>query len=719
MPRFVDVSDTVVARTVLDAGKRIWVNASESASLQDAVTEAQTDEKSVYIPAGTYTITSEVATPNLINVAGDGPGSVVISQTSDDVNGVRVDGNVQYLTIGGFAVEHSNQQDRNNSATAALYLDGGIQFSEVGNLLLSGGFYGLRATGGSGNNVEFNNTFSNIRVKNWWKAAYSFESVGSGSVHTNLYCSSISTGSVWRAVQCWDFSGEFHRLNIERSTIRDCVIDLASGHDVSFHGLHTEELSMISKGTTPLDGAMNAAVIRTTGKGIQKIDQWTIDTCHFGPYIVDIDGMTASGTTARAVLKLMNFQQKTASGHGIEVGDTIYVEGADTATSSAYNGAKTVTAVGADWVEFTITGSPASPADVNSGSDCITVSLGGSLINAICLVYASGDAGKIHIGNMHIRDTRVVGASASRRQNLLRLFKADTQSRAELQIDNISFAGQRSNHSHWLEPRIITGYSRTSNVSTFYFDQPHNLRSDTALHVYSAGDATFNGVYTSLTPVSRYAVSVSNTGSDLSLTRDTATRAIMRTFQISSVSRAANYATITTTSDHGLYSATTADGVGLRVAIRADDTDYNGSDVLILSVPSTTTFVVRNVGSDSGTTSDTGSVMLIEGGLSVGALTEVSGMSGPVSIGELDEYCCVLNPGPIAAGSTANATNNVQRADAGQDVVELIGIDNRDGRLNYYGEVSGTNQVQIKVTNPTAGSITPAAMVVRYRIVRS
>lgn len=35
------------------------------------------------------------------------------------------------------------------------------------------------------------------------------------------------------------------------------------------------------------------------------------------------------------------------------------------------------------------------------------------------------------------------------------------------------------------------------------------------------------------------------------------------------------------------------------------------------------------------------------------------------------------------------------------------------------GEVSATNQVQIKVGNPTAGSITPAACVVRYRIVRA
>lgn len=670
--------------------------------------------------AATYPLDAEAVCPGL-DLVGAGPDRTIFQQATNGVNGLKLAGLAQYLDIRGFTVQYTTQQTRYDAVSAGLLLADGIEFSEVGLIVVRGACYGVRATSAGGHASEFNNRIYTMRVYGWWKAAYSFESAGSGSLHENLYASSVACPSVWRCLECHDFSGEFIRINLERSTVRDCVINLTTDHDVSFYGLHMEEISMIAKGFTPLDGSVSNALIRTTGAGVQKFDQWTIDTCHFGGYIVAPGGLTRSGTTAHAVLKLMGFQQKTISGHGIEVGDQIFIEGADTGTSNGYNGIQTVTAIGADWVEFTVAGSPATPSDIASGSDCVTVSLGDNVVNAVSIFYAAGNAGKIHVGNLHLRDIRVIGATASRRASMLRLMRVDANSTcpAELYIDRISTAGQRSVNSHWLSPRVITGYKRVSNVSTFYFDRPHNLRTDTPLHVYLAADATFNGVYTALTPVSRYAVSVTNAGSDKTLTRDTATRAIMRTAQIASVARSGNYATITTTADHGLYSASTADGVGLRVAIRADDSGYNTDDALILDVPSTTTFVVRNVGSDLSTTADAGSVMLIEGGLASVTLNDQANMGGPITIGELNEYCAVINTGAITSLATAASTQNVQRADTTRDTVELIGVQGRDGRLTYWGEVSATNQVQIKVGNPTAGSITPAVCVVRYRIVRS
>jgi hypothetical protein len=98
-------------------------------------------------------------------------------------------------------------------------------------------------------------------------------------------------------------------------------------------------------------------------------------------------------------------------------------------------------------------------------------------------------------------------------------------------------------------------------------------------------------------------------------------------------------------------------------------------------------------------------------------LTETVGMSTPVKCGDLDKYCTVIDTGAISAGATASATNNVQRTEVTYDAVEIVGIQGRDGRLTYFGEVSAENQVQIKVGNPTAGSITPDPCVVRERIV--
>lgn len=726
-------ADAAAARAVIGASGITVVNAKDysavgndtnddTAELASAATAAHAGNR-LLIPAGTYKVTDVVDLSGQgLNAEGAGAEATIIKQYTSNKGGVVFGGDVsssaQWGHLRGLAVVYNTTQTRAHTNSVGFLFPDGLQFSEVSELLVRGAHHGFQASGG-GNESEFNNLFHTLRAYDCWRA-FTFESGGSGSARQNLYASAPSRSSVWQILSCSDFSGEFTRTNLEHSTVRDVVINLTTGHDVSFRGLHMEGLSLNGRGFTTPDGNLSSALIRTTGQGILNIDQWTIDTCHFGAHMIIPSGLTRSGTTAHAQFNLMGFQQKVYGGHGLEVGDSVFLEGADVSTSNGYNGAHTVTAVGSDWVEFTVSGSPATPADVASGSDCIALNLGDQVCTAIDLFLAEGTAGKVHVGNLHMRDIRVIGATASRRQNMLRVLRAaGVDNHADVRIDNISFAGQRG--GLWREPQKLVGFSRASNVGTLYFARPHNLHAASVLHVYGAGDSSFNGVYTTLTAVSRYAVQVASTGTNETLFSDNGT-AIVRTFQIASVARTGNYATITTTGDHGLYSASDDNGIGLRVAIRASAaTAYNTDDALIIDVPSTTTFKIRNVGTNQGTTSDSGSVMLIEGGLSTAALEDgTQPMGGVIRVGDLDEYAAVIEAGAVSANSTGDIRwLDVQRLDPARDVVELVGVSSRDGRLNYYAEPHTTNQVQFEVGNPTAGSITPANCFVRYRVVRS
>lgn len=676
-----------------------------------AIQNALNESEQIIFPSLEFDISSKVTGSDHAEIVGLANARIMQTSSAD---GVELSG--QYKNNSNISIDYSTAQDRGDSATANLIFNDS-QFSSIDNVFLQNGYYGFQEKG-SGDDACYNNSISNIRVKDHWRAAYSFTSGGSGSFHSNLYASAINRSSVYRMFESTDQSGEFIRLNLERASVRDTCFNILIGNNISFYGINTENISIFSRGTTATDGSLKGSCFYVSSQGTLKISQWYIESCHFGAMMVARGGLTRTGTTAKAVFNLMGFQQKTTGGHGIEVGDTVFIEGADTSTSNEYNGSQTVTAVGADYIEFTVSGSPATPADINSGADCVTVSIGDSVNINTPLFYFDGNAGNVELDTLHVRDTRVIGATPSRRSTLFRYARFSSGNPGRLYIDKVSLAGQRSTMSNWLEPANVIGYSRSSNVSTIYFDRPHNLKGDSVLHIYSATDTSFNGVYTTLNPVSRYAVSVSNTGSDATLARDTGAKAIQRTFQISNVERSSNYATITTTADHGLYSTTAEDGSGLQVSIRADDSAFTVENALIIEVPSTTTFIVRNAGSDIASKSDSGSVQLIEGGLATSTIHEGDALNGIVKVGDLDEYLCVIDSGAIAAGATETVTNTVQSVSTTRDTIEIVSVTPRDGRLNYFGQVSSATQCQIKASNPTAGSITPSAALVRYRVVR-
>ena len=722
--------DTVKAQNVLGLGvvaAAVGSAATDRENFVAALAAATLAQRPLVVPSGTYELDVPIELPRKIQLRGAGRDQTYFNPPNG-VDGLRVSDSAvgwsQYANIGGFTVAYPRPQTRADTESGAVTVTGGMSHSVIGELRILNAFHGIECTA-SGNFLEFQNTWESLRIHDCW-IGMTVRGNGSGSYHENIYIAAQGRTSVLRMLDILDFSGEFHRLNIEHANVRDVAINNSIAANVSFNGLHMEGLSFNTAGTT-LDGASGTTVYQTSGAGVQSIDNWSIDTCHFGPHIVAPSGMTRDGLTVRVALTLIPISQKYRGGHGIEVGDSIFIEGADTGTSAEYNGAHTVTAVdstspGQSWLEFVLSsGTPATPADINTGSDCITVSLGTSVLYAIPLVTGTGAAGTVNINSLHMRDIRITGATAARRLDMIRFSRSGVA--MKVNVGNLSLTGQRGTHAFWTERHAVVGVARTSNVATLHFLRPHNLRSDSVLHVTGLTNTALNGVHAGgLTITSAFAVEVASTGSDITLVSDSGL-ALLRHAQIASVERTGKYATITTTADHGLYNSDSNEGqsgIGLQVSIEADDATYSVTNALILSVPSATTFTVRDEGADSVSAADAGSVQLIENGLNGDLERRDTGAAGGLfRCADFDEYCTVIASGSIATDTvTSQRLHNVQRAVLKSDVVEIVGVNPRDELLNYTGKVYATNQVNIIVSNPTAGSLTPSRAVVRFRVVR-
>lgn len=695
------------ARTVETRLREINVPIAGYDTPANALAAAQTDKNFLQAGAVTYALTATLDVDGtgetISGLKGRGQNRTIFSQGTDNTPGVSSSG--RFMHLSGFSIEAASDQTYADTNGANLLLENTFTFSSVRDLWLLGGYYGIQCIG-TGSAQQYNCTFDNIRVSDWYKAAWSYGN-GSGSFYSNHYASAIGRDAVDMFLVCDNINSEFVRMNMERATVRDKVVSLSIADCVSFLGLNMEEVSIISKGSTALNAqSLNPAFFFSSGRGTVTVRNWFMDSVHVGGYMVT--SLTRVGTTATAVLNMMEFQQKLASGHGIRVGDTIFNEGA---ADAAYNGAFTVTAVTLDSVTFEVVGSPVTPAEIEAGADCIVISLGNTLPNSIPLVHLSGGAQNFVIDGLHMRDMRVIAKNASRRSTLLRAAKYDTGA-GRVFIKNLTFGEQLGAYTHWLEPRKVTGYSRTANVATMYFNRPHNMRADTILNVYGCtADASFNGKTAgSLTAASRFAVSFANVGADVALTRETAGAAIMQSLLVTNVSRVGNVATVEVSAAHGL-------DPGLQIAGQFADPTYNTSNALVLSTPTDSSFTYRCEQADSASAADTGSIMVMEGGLATSTIEEGTPMVGLLELGDLDEYCGVFAPGAVAAGATGVNTYNVQRATVARDAISyrIIG---GDSRLTYSVIVSATNQVQVRAFNPTGGSITPTPCEVRFKVDR-
>lgn len=700
---------------------------NEATALNAAAAIATANLMPVTLATGTALVSSQVNVTATGGIVGFGPERSKITASHTDAPILRV-GNGQNQKISGVSTEYATLPTDPNAV--CLYIEAGSQFSEFSNLRMTGGYYGIYAPGTSGVS-EFNNSWSNIRIRNWVHSAILF-SDGSGSSRINHYMSAVGVPSVLRAITVNNANSEWLRLNIERATIIDAVYYGIVDHNVSFLGLNMEGITLTSRGFYDGVNVASGAIFRRTGQGTGIAQTFFIDSCHFGAHMVDyqLGLVNTSGTTWRAYINNMGMQQKVLGGLGINVGYRIYIEGG---SETPFAGAAyTVTAAGKDgsgndYIEFTVAGSWTTPAPIASGADCITVSIGDQLNFCQPIVEMAGNAQEFEIDGLHMRDNRTIGATSSRRKNMLRTLKLADGRSGRVRIRRISTMGQRSANSHWLEQQRVRGYSVSAGVATVTFSSVHNLRADSPIHIIDATKADLNGrVATTLTIVDRFTVSFATAATDTAgglYVRDSGARVLLGTYSITNVVRANGYATITVSADHGLFGGDPS-GVGLRVCIACSDTTYStatGDDALIVAVPSTTTFVVRDTDANSASAAATGTVMLIEAGLASEAITENAGSGDVIEYGDYEEYCTIVAVAALAAGGTVTNTDTVpSRYVVGRHRWSLVNytVLSGSGSFAVSGTVSAPGQHQATVANIGTGAAT-AVLKIRYRIDRS
>jgi hypothetical protein len=268
----VDMNGVILAHLATGAAYNVcstaWAGGADSTGVADstaainaAVAAAITDGRPVYIPGGTYKISSALnwKAAGLV-VTGDGPKTTIISQVTDNTPVVMVAG--QQQRISGLRLGYANQQI--NTSTSAICLQfgddsvGNCFTSHFTDLQLYQGAYGMRInpalTASSG---MFSCEFENIRVLGWSISAIALEAAAAtgfsnctGCVFSNIYLHNNNTGSPANSllapvfIHSWD-EISFNQLNVEHSNVFNTdVIQLQQVGNALFNSLHLEALQL-------------------------------------------------------------------------------------------------------------------------------------------------------------------------------------------------------------------------------------------------------------------------------------------------------------------------------------------------------------------------------------------------------------------------------------------------------------------------------------------
>lgn len=285
-----------------------------TSAIQNAVTAAASSGQPVYIPAGTYKITSALNWKvNGLTVRGDGAQSTKIVQHTANTPVVQVAGSDQ--DIGGLGLAYASQEPSANTASACMTFGDdtvGSSFnSRYHDLLLQLGAYGMTVdpsiTTAAG---LFSCVLENIRVNGYAVSAISL--VGgngtgancTGCVFVNIYTQNNYSGSPaastsWPVLmQNWD-EVTFHQLNIEHGSVSGSdLLALAAVGNAVIAAMHMEDFTVSGDGHSQIyltqtskltcygltsrfntfSGASSNPVIRFNGTGNQVIVDGYEDT---------------------------------------------------------------------------------------------------------------------------------------------------------------------------------------------------------------------------------------------------------------------------------------------------------------------------------------------------------------------------------------------------------------------------------------------------------
>ena len=689
--------------------------ADDTAAIQAAIDSQRiavnTTPCLVSLSAGTYKLTATIDARCTVSgatqwddfkgIVGAGRNATTLVMHTNNVPIFRFSG--RYFSVRGFTAKFNTMQTTANTAGNVFDFEDMVYFTSFDDLLLENGYIGINSKNGEKTDVGsclFSNTFSNIRFINnrymhWRFSATGGESAGGTGNHvSNIYMSSPTVDRMYRAVERFGgYEDVWNQLNIEHTNIEDCAFFDTGGDSFTISGFHLEGVRFFC-------GSGNRSVVATNGRGRAKVDL-NIDHCFFGPH--KISGITRSSTTATATVDL--YPDATVGSHGLRVGDTVVVDGAN---ETEYNGTFTVTAVPSSTTfEYTVSGSPATPATLASGVDHMVASLGAAVSTFdFQIVRANVMAETIEL-DLRIRDVRTTGKNHAERNEVLRIASGQEPG-ARIKLRSLSTRGQLRN-AHLSSPASIVALSRTSNVATVYTRTPHRLSVGDSVYINSAA-GSYLGAATVASVVGPHRFTYANTGTDAALARTTSDVMFLKTYGTTNRSRSGNIATLT------LGAHSLLPGMRIRVAGVSGYTAGGGSAAILSTTATTISYL--SAGADESTTANTGgSVMLLDAGVSFELLTETSTSPVLVEADWLYSGCEALDFGTVNAGAAATQTTTHYGVRSGDRIDWNPSAAIPDG-LQIQAVASGTNTITWRVFNPTAGNIVSGVNIVRYRFGR-
>lgn len=664
----------------------------DSVALQSAANYAINKRICLYLPAGAsggiYHVTNTIVMTNAANnrptgggFRGDGIGRSRILHTGFNQPVVKMRG--LGMQLSNLTVGYTYPQGNTNTSSYCIEFPGFNSMHSIHNVQTVNGYAGIMNTSDDSGYAMFSCTFQNITLENCDQGIDIVS--GSGNVFQNVYFSAYGLPSATRAVIDRAGSSVWNQLNIEHSNFRSCPFTLQSDGGM-IGNLHYEGIRVFN--SEPLINLSESAV---------PIEHWTIINSYFNGHM--LSAITRVGTNATATV---NDLGDAISGHGIAVGDTIYVQGA---TDALYNGAKLILSVTSSNFTFGMSGTPAADAVVNyaGGYDYLSANRGTASASLSALADTTLYGGStLLIRSLSVRDNRVINAASANRNGLLILNETNGK-RARAFVDSFETASLfEPQIGRYLAANPVVAASVSGGVGTFYTGQPHWLATNELAYVQAntAGVRTSTN-WTVLTTPTAYSFTVPITSSDVAFTREVGGGFVAQVAAlVTNRSRTGNIATAYCDRPHGLK-------VGYKCAIHnSTDSSFNNTAAAAISVPSSYIFTYRSVGSDSAATNETQAIVTVyDAGISGFLMTSTH--TGLKKFADLFDVIVATSSNTLASGSADSFTNTVNGLRIG-DVVRLAPLDPTQlpSDLLVSGIAGGNNTLVVTRRNVGSGSIT-------------
>ncbi|TXH54209.1 MAG: hypothetical protein E6Q97_11485 [Desulfurellales bacterium] len=677
---------------------------TNGAAIQAACDYAVANRKTLYFPSdangGIYYTDRTIIMTNVSNnrvlgggIRGDGIGRSRLYHTGFNESVLKIRG--LGMVVDGMTIGFKNIQGNTNTSAICLELPGFNSAHDIANCQFVNGYVGIKATSDDSGYAAFSMILRNITIENCDQGGDM--PTGSGNLYHNIYITAYGLPSATRA---WiDRSGlsRYDQFNIEHSNYRASPL-VFQGSGGSFGHLHYEGNRMIN--SEPIMSIQQATV---------DVEQFSIINSYFNGHL--LSAITRSGTTATATVDDMG--DAISGGHGIAVGDTVYILGA---TDALYNGAKTVDSVTTTNFTYTMSGTPAADAVVDLASyDYLSANRGtaSSTLSSI-LDTTLYENPRLKIKTLKIRDNRIVNALPANRVGILAANELNGRM-ASMSVDEID-TGAPSDPlaGRYLAANPVVAISVASSNATVWTRYPHLFSTNELAYFQANTPARRTSTnWTVLTVPTPWSFTVNIGGSDLALTREVGAgfcAPVVTT--ITNLARSGNIATAMCSTPHYLK-------IGYKGAVyNAALSGFTSLNLAALTIPDAYTFTYRSVGSDAGAAAETQAVLAVyDAGLS--EFLAVSTQSPLKDFGHLFRQTTALSSNTIAAGSYDLTTNTLNGARVG-DVTSLglLSASAFDPDIVLSSHVNSANSIVIRRMNVGVAAVTNLANVLSVVLIR-